>query len=211
MLCPECDARLPQNATHCLECGAAVTLSAPPPVHAQRLPPLPLYTEPTPRRIPPYQAAQPLAPVGAVPYEPSILQQWLERTQRGQVSQLSSNVAIQFIYFVLVGIWFSQLWMVLAWLVSITVIGLPLANTMLRFLPMVTFLSTKQINLDPARSDANQTPPFGLRVLYFAFAGWWLSLVWLQFAWIAGITIIGLPIAEMMIKVLPTITTLRRL
>ena len=77
------------------------------------------------------------------------------RTQRGYtVTQVDANGAVQsryqstpqiswvlrFLYFVLIGWWFSLLWSLLAWLLCVTIIGLPLGVLMLNRLPSVTTL-----------------------------------------------------------------------
>jgi uncharacterized membrane protein YccF (DUF307 family) len=77
------------------------------------------------------------------------------RTQRGYtVTQVDANGAVQaqyrstpqiswvlrFFYFVLIGWWFSLIWSLLAWLLCVTIIGLPLGVLMLNRLPNVTTL-----------------------------------------------------------------------
>ena len=44
------------------------------------------------------------------------------------------------LYFVLIGWWFSLLWSLLAWLLCVTIIGLPLGVWMFNRLPSVTTL-----------------------------------------------------------------------
>jgi len=77
------------------------------------------------------------------------------RTQRGYtVTQVDANGAVQsryqstpqiswvlrFLYFVLIGWWFSLIWSLLSWLLCVTIIGLPLGVLMLNRLPSVTTL-----------------------------------------------------------------------
>ena len=84
---------------------------------------------------------------------------------------------------------------------------------MLRLLPQITFLSSYQINFTSRRSadhTHDAATGVGVRMVYFVLIGWWLLFLWLQLAWVAGITIIGLPVAEQMIKLVPTVTTLAR-
>jgi uncharacterized membrane protein YccF (DUF307 family) len=44
------------------------------------------------------------------------------------------------IYFLLIGIWFSGIWMSIAWFASVTIIGLPLAIWMFNRVPAITTL-----------------------------------------------------------------------
>jgi uncharacterized membrane protein YccF (DUF307 family) len=47
---------------------------------------------------------------------------------------------LRFLYFVLIGWWFSLLWSLLGWLFCVTIIGLPLGVLMLNRLPNITTL-----------------------------------------------------------------------
>jgi uncharacterized membrane protein YccF (DUF307 family) len=47
---------------------------------------------------------------------------------------------IRLLYFVLIGWWFSLLWAIVAWIISATVIGLPVGIWMFNRLPAVTTL-----------------------------------------------------------------------
>ncbi len=47
---------------------------------------------------------------------------------------------VRLVYFVLIGWWFSLLWSLLAWLLCVTIIGLPLGVWMFNRLPEVTTL-----------------------------------------------------------------------
>jgi uncharacterized membrane protein YccF (DUF307 family) len=77
------------------------------------------------------------------------------RTQRGYtVTQVDPNGGVRtryrsppqiswvlrFLYFVLIGWWFSLIWSLLGWLLCVTIIGLPLGVLMLNRLPNVTTL-----------------------------------------------------------------------
>jgi uncharacterized membrane protein YccF (DUF307 family) len=44
------------------------------------------------------------------------------------------------LYFIFVGWWLSGLWIVVAWLLSVTILGLPLAIMMYNRLPAITTL-----------------------------------------------------------------------
>ncbi len=65
---------------------------------------------------------------------------------------------------------------------------------------------------------SNQTTPVNVpssgpgclvRLLYLAFVGWWLGLIWTLVAWFLNLTIIGLPLGLSMINRIPYIMTLR--
>ena len=59
-------------------------------------------------------------------------------TTGGQVSQV--NFLVRAIYFVLIGWWLSAVWMELAWVVCLTIIGLPLGFWMFDRVPALVSL-----------------------------------------------------------------------
>lgn len=52
-------------------------------------------------------------------------------------------------------------------------------------------------------------PSMLVRVVWYLLVGWWLTGLVMAIAWIAGITIIGLPLAFYVINRIPTALTLR--
>ena len=58
--------------------------------------------------------------------------------QRTGIRQLP--FLLRAIYFVLIGWWFSGLWMGVAWAISVTLVGLPIAIWMFNRVPAVTTL-----------------------------------------------------------------------
>jgi uncharacterized membrane protein YccF (DUF307 family) len=178
------------------------------------LPALPLYNAPQS-----LATASAGAGAGALDYEPSLLAQWMDHWRNHSSTAHSAalqqldlgDIMVRAVYFLLIGVWASQLWIIFAWLISLTVVGLPIAGAMVRVLPQVAFLSNHRIQTT-RRPKSEHTPQtaFGLRALYFLLIGWWVSLIWLQLAWVAGITIIGLPLSLAMFSFTPTVGTLAR-
>jgi uncharacterized membrane protein YccF (DUF307 family) len=126
---------------------------------------------------------------------------------------------IRVLWFFLIG-WHVTLWWVLAaWFLNITIIGLPVGLWMLNRVPLVLTLRTQrgytvtQVNADgSARSRYRSTPQISwlLRFLYFVLIGWWFSLIWSLLGWLLCVTIIGLPLGVLMLNRLPNVTTLMR-
>lgn len=48
--------------------------------------------------------------------------------------------------------------------------------------------------------------PLWLRV----FAGWWFGAIWITGAYVMCVTVIGIPVAIVMLNVLPSVVTLQR-
>jgi uncharacterized membrane protein YccF (DUF307 family) len=126
------------------------------------------------------------------------------------------------LYFLFIGLWLGLVLSFVAWVLNITIIGLPLGLAILNRLPQLMTLRPPRVQTT-VTVDANGNPivhqggvkqrPFLLRALYFLLIGFWFSLVWLIIAWvIAGLTFgLGLPIAFWMFDRVPQVTTLARL
>ena len=126
-----------------------------------------------------------------------------------------AGLLIRALYFVLFGWWFSAIWAVIAWILCLTIIGLPFGLYMLNRLPQV-------VTLRPSRSDLVLTTtgrvierdvpqlPFLLRAVYFLLIGWWLSAVWIAIAWALNASIIGMVIGFWMFDRVPALITLAR-
>lgn len=136
-----------------------------------------------------------------------------------EVTVSQSNTPIHWllraIYFVLFGLWFSGVWAAVAWVLCVTIIGLPLGLWMLSKLPQVSTLRPQRQELVVTASgqvvarDVEQAP-FVLRAIYFVLIGWWFSALWLALAWALSAIIIGLPFAFWMINRVPAVMTLAR-
>jgi uncharacterized membrane protein YccF (DUF307 family) len=107
---------------------------------------------------------------------------------------------------VFVGLWAGQIWLLVAWLLNLTLIGLPLGIWMLNQLPQVMTLRQQRQGL--YLSAKHSRVPFVARAIYFVLVGWWLSLLWVELAWLASALLIGLPLAFLMFERVGTIATL---
>jgi uncharacterized membrane protein YccF (DUF307 family) len=125
------------------------------------------------------------------------------------------NLILRAVYFLVFGLWFSAIWATVAWVLSVTIIGLPLGLWMLNRLPQVTTLQPQRDNLTVSmngeiyRTDVPQHN-FLIRALWFVFVGWWLSALWLSVAWALSAVIIGLPFSFWMFNRVPAVITLAR-
>jgi uncharacterized membrane protein YccF (DUF307 family) len=125
------------------------------------------------------------------------------------------NFILRAIYFLVFGLWFSAIWATVAWVLSVTIIGLPLGLWMLNRLPQVTTLQPQRDNLTVSttgeiyRTGVPQRN-FLVRALWFLLVGWWLSALWLSVAWALCTVIIGLPFGFWMFNRVPAVITLAR-
>jgi uncharacterized membrane protein YccF (DUF307 family) len=123
--------------------------------------------------------------------------------------------------FLLRAIWFfvfgwelTGIWILVAWALNASVIGLPLGLWMIDRVPQILTLKARPgvmvTDLEDGRSQfvPASSAPFIIRAVYFVFFGWWFSLLWAVMAWLLCATIIGLPLGIVMLNGLPTVTTL---
>jgi len=90
------------------------------------------------------------------------------------------------------------LWVALAWLICVSIIGLPLGITMLNRVPQIIALRGRRlVQVIPGAGvrDVPQINPI-IRVIYFLLIGIWLSALWMVVAYALCLTIIGLPLAS---------------
>jgi uncharacterized membrane protein YccF (DUF307 family) len=130
----------------------------------------------------------------------------------------STGCLIQILWFIFIG-WWLGLWAIaIAWLLNITIIGLPLGLWILNNIPMILALQqpTDRLTIlsDTTRTSLQETslPQINilLRAIYFLVIGWWWSLIWLLVAYLLSATIILLPVGLLMFRWTPFMTTLRR-
>ena len=126
---------------------------------------------------------------------------------------------LQLLWFAFIGIWLGQAWMVVAWLLMLTIIGLPLGIGMLNILPKVIALREPTQQVRVVRQEDGRfsmvevkTPQinFFLRAIYFALIGWWFSALWMELAYLLTVSVIGIPFGFWMFDRVPAVLTLRR-
>ncbi|MDO9086387.1 MAG: YccF domain-containing protein [Anaerolineaceae bacterium] len=130
------------------------------------------------------------------------------------------GLLIRALYFIFVGLWLGGIWTTIAWVLVVSIIGLPLGLMMLNRIPQIMTLKPVRENRYMVEQDGRwvmrkytkEQPSFLARALYFLLIGWWFSALWLLSAWaIAGITLgLGLPLSFWMFDRVPAITTLSR-
>jgi len=134
-------------------------------------------------------------------------------------AQKNPGCLIQLLWFAFIGWWLGQAWMVVAWILMVSIIGIPLGVMMLNLLPKVIalrdptahrLLLARPDGTISARSVAVPQVNFFLRALYFFLIGWWLSAIWMEAAFAISLSIIGLPVGFWMFDRVPMLVSLRR-
>jgi len=118
------------------------------------------------------------------------------------------SLVVRATYFLLVGWWATGLWLAAAWLLSLTVVGIPLAVVLVNRVPYVLTLKERRAGLDA--EGRREQYPLLLRAAYFLLVGWWASGVWASVAYGFAVTVVGLPVAVWMAGYLPFVVSLYR-
>ena len=177
--CGACGITNPAGAVYCVNCGVSLAATASPP-HARG-----------------YAAPAAGANGGA------LVQHIYIATP---AATAEPPLIVRALWFVFVGLWAGQLWLILAWLLNLTVIGLPLGLWMLNRMPQVMTLRAAPNR--PLPVPISSSASMAVRVVYFVLIGWWVSLLWMQLAWLAALLVIGLPLSFQMFERVGTVMTL---
>lgn len=113
---------------------------------------------------------------------------------------------VRAVWFFFVGLPLGLTWVVVAWLLNLTIIGLPVGLWMLSMMPQV--MTLRQSRPAPPRGLPSSAVAFVVRAIYFLAFGWWLSLLWMLLAWAFAASVIGLPLAFMMFERTASVMTL---
>ncbi len=120
---------------------------------------------------------------------------------------------IRIIYFLLIGWWLGIVSSGVAYLLCLSIIGLPIGLLIFNRLPRI--LTLKPINDQEVRLQRETVTirqkelPFIIRALYFIFFGWHLTGFWVGIALFFCLTILGMPLGLIMLNHIPLILTLK--
>lgn len=126
---------------------------------------------------------------------------------------------VRVLWFFLIGWHVTLWWIVVAWVLNLTIIGMPLGLWMLNRVALVLTLRTQRSytvaetgadGMVTWRAQGVPQSPFLLRAIYFVLIGWWFSLIWALLGWLLCVSIIGLPVGVLMLNRLPGVTTLMK-
>ncbi|MFC7018450.1 MULTISPECIES: YccF domain-containing protein [Haloarcula] len=116
------------------------------------------------------------------------------------------SLLVRAVWFVFVGWWATGLWLSVAWLLNVTIVGIPLGIKMINRVPFVLTLKRRDPLVVKSGRGAQHSLP--VRAVWFLLVGWWASGVWLGVAYGLSLTVVGLPLAIWMYNKLPYIVSL---
>lgn len=118
------------------------------------------------------------------------------------------SLPVRAVWFVFVGWWLTGLLLSVAWLLNVTIIGIPLGIKLINKVPLVLSLKRRDPLVEGDHSGSQQSLP--LRAVWFVLVGWWASGVWTGVAYSLTLTIVGIPLAVWMYNKLPFVVSLYR-
>jgi len=128
------------------------------------------------------------------------------------------GLAVRALWFIFVGWWLSAIAISVAYVLLITIIGIPFAFAIFNWLPAIitlrsrTELQTVELRDGVTYVSGGNVPqlPLWIRAIWFLVIGWWLGAIYLSVAWILCVIVIGLPIGLLMFNRVGAVMTLLR-
>jgi uncharacterized membrane protein YccF (DUF307 family) len=129
------------------------------------------------------------------------------------------SMLVRAVWYVLIGWWLTGFVMAFAWVLAITIIGLPITFYLVNRIPSVLTLRPRAQQFELVtdadgvtryKRIATEQSSLLLRLLWFVFIGWWASLAWMIASYLLMLTIIGIPLGLMMVNRLPFVFSLHR-
>src|ERR1700722_19376107 len=108
------------------------------------------------------------------------------------------SLLLNVLWIVFGGVWMAVAWVIAAFIMAITIIGLPWAWSALNIASYTLFpFGRKAVSRAEYSGHDIGTGPFGLlgNIIWLVLAGWWLALGHLVTAIVLAITIVGIPFA----------------
>lgn len=118
----------------------------------------------------------------------------------------------RFLYFLFFGWWLGLVSTLAAYILCLSVVGLPLGVMIFNRLPTLLYLKEPGDECDLGydhRHIMNELP-FLLRVLWFFVVGWHLGLIALVAGYLVALTIVGIPFSIYILNRIPLMMTLSR-
>lgn len=132
------------------------------------------------------------------------------------VNDQNPHILTQILWFLFIGSWASQVAIVAAFTMIATIVLMPFGIMLLNRISYIMALRSPKQELvvkefqGALALQEKQQLPFLVRSIYFLLVGWWATLVLIELAWAFALTIIGLPVAFMILNWIPEVLTLRQ-
>lgn len=127
------------------------------------------------------------------------------------MSDSSPSLVVRAIWFVAVGWWLTGVILTVAWILNLTVVGLPLGIKLINKVPKALTLKepdTSDVDTVEIGGSSSGSPNLLVRGAYFVLVGWWASGIWTALAYVLCVSVIGLPFGIKMFNYLPKVVSL---
>ena len=120
------------------------------------------------------------------------------------------------LWFIILGWQITAGWILVAWFLNLTIIGLPFGLWMRNRVPQILTLKSMGGEIATDEKSGSQVYlgktqyPWIIRAIYFVLIGWWASLIWVGVGYLLCLTIVFMPFGLIMLNRSPFITTLGR-
>ena len=115
----------------------------------------------------------------------------------------------QLLWYIFVGWWLGAFVILVAYLLFITIIGIPIGVKILNKIPYVMALRQTQPMLQFPGVTTKQINLL-VRTIWFLLFGWWVAGIWMTVAYTFAMTLLLMPIGFWMFDKTPALLTLRR-
>jgi uncharacterized membrane protein YccF (DUF307 family) len=128
------------------------------------------------------------------------------------------GLLLRAIWFVFIGWWATGILLSVAYLMSLTIVLLPIAFVLFNVVPTVLTLRPRQTHVTTEMRDGvmhishGNVPQrsFAMRAAWFVLIGWWLSAVVILLGYAICLTVVLIPVGVMVLNRIPEVMTLRR-
>jgi uncharacterized membrane protein YccF (DUF307 family) len=126
------------------------------------------------------------------------------------VADDSPSLVVRAIWFVAVGWWLTGVLLSVAWLLNLSVVGLPLGIKLVNKVPKALTLKSSGSDIDRIEfgKSSGGSPGLFVRGVYFVLVGWWASLIWTSIAYVLCLSVLALPVGIKMFNKLPKVVSL---
>ncbi|WP_136689569.1 YccF domain-containing protein [Halorhabdus amylolytica] len=127
----------------------------------------------------------------------------------------SPSLIVRGVWFMFVGWWLTGIVLGMAWLLNLTVVGLPIGIKLINKAPYTLTLKSLESEesvetVEMGGSSGGSSPGLLVRGVYFVLIGWWASGLLTLAAYLISLTVIGLPIGVKLFNYLPYVVSLKK-
>jgi uncharacterized membrane protein YccF (DUF307 family) len=128
------------------------------------------------------------------------------------------GLVLRAIWFIFIGWWATGLLLSVAWLLSMTIVLLPIAFVLFNVVPTVLTLRPRRAHVTTEMRDGVMHVSHGnvpqrtflIRAVWFVLVGWWFSALCILAGYLLCVTVVLIPFGLMVLNRIPEAMTLRR-